>query len=149
MSSRASSSPLCAPVCHTWFPSTRRAAPRRMCVAVWCLRSRWRRSPAISHVTRFPTGGVGGGALEEVDDGAADLLHVDDVVPADRPAVRLLPPALRVEERLVEDDAVPLDREDLGGELPLVHVLVYAEPARRGVPPPHRGLRAPRPPAPL
>ena len=49
------SAPLCAPACHTWFPSAFRAAPRTMCVAVWFRINASRRSPSIAHATRVPT----------------------------------------------------------------------------------------------
>src|SRR3989304_242821 len=102
MSRRAASSALCAPVCHTWFPRTFRAAPRVTCVAGW-----WRGGPVDLALAPLPDDEVRGDDLHEVDDGVSDLLHVDHVVPADRPVIRLLPSAFRGEERLVGDDARP------------------------------------------
>ncbi len=66
-----------------------------------------------------------------MNDGVAGLLHVHDVVSANGPMIRLLAAAFRIKIRLIEDDALPLDREHLREELLLLHVLVHAELRRR------------------
>ena len=72
-------------------------------------------------------------ALHEVEDDVPDPLHVHDIPPADRAAVRLLPAPLRIEERLVQEDGASVDGDDLRAELLLPPVLVHPQSGWREV----------------
>ncbi len=65
--------------------------------------------------------------IEEVQDGVADLLHVDHVAVLHDAVVGLLPAPFRVEVCPVQDDPVIDDRHDLGLERHDLRVLVISE----------------------
>src|SRR2546425_10070063 len=95
-------------VSHEGLPSTR------------IDRARHPRSPKTTRV-----------AADEMQDGRPGALHIVDFELVDRPVVGFLTAALRVEERLIEDDGLALDRDDFRAERAPAAVLVHAKLRRR------------------
>src|SRR6266581_938513 len=70
-------------------------------------------------------------APDEVQDGRSGSLNIVDFEFVDRPVVGFLTTALRVEERLIEDDGLAFDRDDLRAERTPAAVFVHAKFRRR------------------
>src|SRR6266849_6468217 len=83
-------------------------------------RARHPRSPKTTRV-----------ATDEMQDGRPGSLDIVDFEFVDRPVVGFLTAALRIEERLIEDDGLALDRDDFRAERAPAAVLVHTKLRRR------------------